>query len=125
MTGNELKAFRKSVGMTQQELADQWGVSRVVVYQAEGRGTKVIPRGPELQVKLLQLQGRINDAFGPIERAKKFIESEAYAYSCASLSENASDDDKSMARKLQDLNDELEAAVEVLSGVGQSVGDHG
>lgn len=82
ITGNELKEVRKSIGLTQEQLAAKWGITRVTVIKYESCGDQNLPNAEIMRVCVNQL---ITEQINPeklkiVEKAMEFIASEREIY---------------------------------------------
>ncbi len=58
MTGFEMQALRKAAGLTQADLADQVGLSRKSINEAEALGSRFLERRTEFAVRALTLTAK-------------------------------------------------------------------
>ena len=76
MTGNEIKAFRESLGWTQQQLADYW-VLPGTMWSHESLGDKEIPKSRMFELLVDQLSRKIQSEklCSIATRAAQFVDS--------------------------------------------------
>ena len=59
MTGAEMRDLRKAAGLTQAELADQVGLSRKSINEAEALGDRFVERRTEIAVRAITITAKV------------------------------------------------------------------
>lgn len=115
MTGNEIKAFRESLGWTQQQLADYWGITRHNVWSHESLGDKEIPKSRMFELLVDQLSRKIQSEklCSIATRAAQFVDSEAEVFkSCSTVGGVWHDKDaETHYKKMRELHSEISVLI--------------